>query len=130
MGGSPKFQMDNNQNTSANQGVQQNQKASIQRKTSPLEETLQKFIQGNFKQVNKQHETMSKNYDASIQFLEMQIGQLSHQIAVLRSSSGGFTCNTVDNPKSETCKALERRFEVITNRGEDEIVGEDLIEVE
>lgn len=36
----------------------------------------------------------------------------------------------MDNPKNETCKALETGFEVITNRGGDEIVGEDLREKE
>lgn len=36
----------------------------------------------------------------------------------------------MDNPKNETCKALETSFEVIANRGEDEIMEEDLIEEE
>lgn len=52
----PDFGWSNNQNTSANQGIQQNQQAPIQRKPSPLEETLQKFIQAtkiSFDQLNK-----------------------------------------------------------------------------
>lgn len=53
---------------------------------------------------------MSKNHDASIKKLEMQIGQLSIQIAALPSSSGGFTSNTIDNPKNEYCKAIEIGF--------------------
>lgn len=53
---------------------------------------------------------MSKNHDASIKKLEMQIGQLSRQIADLPSSSGGFTGNTMNNPKNETCNALEEGF--------------------
>lgn len=73
---------------------------------------------------------MSKNHDASINFLEMQIGQLSWKIVVLPSFSGGFTSNIVDNPKNKTCKALETGFKVITNRDEDEIMEEDLIEEE
>lgn len=36
----------------------------------------------------------------------------------------------MDNSKNETCKDLETCFEVITNRGEDEIMEEDLIEEE
>ena len=71
---------------------------------------------------------MSRNHNASIKSLEMQIGQLSRQIVVLPSSSGGFTGNTVDNPKNETCKALEAGFEVITNIGKDEVMEEVLIE--
>lgn len=109
----PNFRCNNNHNTSVNQGVQQNQQAPTQRKPSPLEDTLNKFIdatKSSFEQENKQHETMSKNQDASIKFLEMQIGQLSRQIAVLPSSSGGFTGSTMDNHKNETCKALEARF--------------------
>lgn len=73
---------------------------------------------------------MSKNHDASIKKLEMQIGKLSRKIHVLPSLSGGFTGNIMDNLKNETCKALETSFELITNRGEDEIVEEDLIEEE
>lgn len=65
---------------------------------------------------------MIKNHDTSIKKLEMQIGQLSRQITALLSSSGGFTGNTVDNPKSETYKVVETDSEVITNRGEDEMI--------
>lgn len=71
---------------------------------------------------------MSKNHDASIKNLEMQIGQLSWQKAVLPSSSGGFTRNIIDNPKNETCKALKADFEVITNICKDKVVEEVLIE--
>ena len=58
----------------------------------------------------------------------MQVGQIYRQIVALPSSSGGFRGNIMDNPKNETCKALETSFQVITNRGEDEIVEEDFIE--
>lgn len=60
--------------------MQQGQQAPFQRKLSQLEETLQIFIkvtQSSFDKVNKNHETMSRNYNASIKYLEMQIGQLS-----------------------------------------------------
>lgn len=58
----------------------------------------------------------------------MQIGQLSRKITALPSSSGGFTGNIVDNPKNETCKALETSFKVITNICEDDVMKEVLIE--
>lgn len=45
---------------------------------------------------------MSRNHDAFIKDLKMQIDQLSKQIVALPSSSGGFTGNTVDNPKNES----------------------------
>lgn len=97
----------------------------MQRKPFQLEETLQNFIQAtksSFSLVNKQHETMSKNHDAFINFLEMQIGQLSKKITALPGLSGGFTNNIIDNSKNESCKVVETGFKVITNRGEDEIV--------
>lgn len=53
---------------------------------------------------------MSKNHDVSIKFLEMQIGQLSRQIAALPGSSEGFIGNIVDNPKNESCRAVETGF--------------------
>lgn len=73
---------------------------------------------------------MSKNHDASIRNLEKQISQLSRQIVALLGSSGGFTGNTVDNPKNGCFKVVEIDFEVITNKNEDELVEEDLIEKE
>lgn len=70
---------------------------------------------------------MSRNHDASIKNLEMQICQLSRQINPLPRSSEGFTCNIVDNPKNESCKAVETGFGMIIEKGEDEIVKEDVI---
>ena len=71
---------------------------------------------------------MSNNHDVSIKNLEVQIGQLSRQIAALHDLSGGFT--TVDNPKNESCKAVEMGFEVIINKGGYEILEEELMEKE
>lgn len=113
--------------------MQQDQQAPFQRKSSHLEETLQNFIkvtQSSFDHVNKNHETMSRNHDALIKNLEMRIGQLSRQIVILPSYSGGFTCNTVDNPKNESYKIVETYFGFITENDEDEIVKEDVIEKE
>lgn len=56
--------------------MQQNQQAPVQRKPSHLEETLQNFIkatQSSFDLVNKNHETMSRNHDAFIKDLKMEI---------------------------------------------------------
>lgn len=58
----------------------------------------------------------------------MQIGHLSRQMATLYGSSGGFTSDRVDNPKKESCKAVETSFEVVTNKGVNEIVEEELME--
>lgn len=73
---------------------------------------------------------MSMNHDASIKFLEMQIGQSARQIVVLPISSGGFIGKTIDNPKNESCRAVETGFKVITNKGQDETVKEVLMEKE
>lgn len=56
---------------------------------------------------------MNKNTKASIKNLEMQIDQLSQQMAISTSSSGGFISNTVDNLKNETWKAIELRNIVV-----------------
>ncbi|XP_050896177.1 uncharacterized protein LOC127102896 [Lathyrus oleraceus] len=93
--------------------MQQSQQAPFQRKPSQLEETLQNFTkatQSSFDQINKNHEEMSKNQDVSIKNMEMKIGQLSRQITTLPGSSGGFTGNTVDNPKNETCKVVNTDY--------------------
>ena len=70
---------------------------------------------------------MSRNHDASIKNLETHIGQLSWQIAVLPSSSRGFTNNTIDNPKNETWKVVETNFGVVTKMDKAERVQEDEI---
>lgn len=59
---------------------------------------------------------MSRNHDASIKNLETQIDQLSRKIVVLPSSSEGFTGNTIDNPKNETCRVIETNFRVVIKR--------------
>lgn len=55
---------------------------------------------------------MSKNTEASTNFLEKQIGQLSRQMAAQASSSEGFVWNTDDNLKNKSFKAIE-----LINRG-------------
>lgn len=60
----------------------------------------------------------------------MHICLLSRQIDTLPSSSGWFIGSTIDNPKNELCKDVETGFGVITEKDEDEIVKEDMIETE
>ncbi|GAU41120.1 hypothetical protein TSUD_288100 [Trifolium subterraneum] len=91
------------------------------RKPSPLEETLNKFMQmsqNNFEMMKSSVEAMkasqeasNRNHEASIRNLETQIRQVSKQVAT--QSSGGFAGNTVDNPKNESCKAIGLRSRVV-----------------
>lgn len=108
--------------------MQQSQQAPFQRKTSQLEETFHNFIkvtQSSFNQVTKNHEEISRNQDATIKNMEMNIDELSRQITALPSSSGGFTGNTVDNSKNETCKVVDTNLGVIIEKGKDEIEKEE-----
>ncbi|CAJ2677643.1 unnamed protein product [Trifolium pratense] len=96
---------------SSSQGNSQNPPA---RKPSPLEETINKFMQmtqSNFEAMRASQETSNRNHEASIRNLETQIGQISKQVAA--QSSGGFAGNTLDNPKNESCKAIELRSRVV-----------------
>ncbi|MCI01932.1 hypothetical protein A2U01_0022962, partial [Trifolium medium] len=91
------------------QGAQQH------RKLSPLEEAFNQFVklsQANFENM----QATAVNQGASIKNLKNQIGQLSKLITNL---SKDYACNTVDNPKKETCKAIgERRKSIVENRGD------------
>jgi hypothetical protein len=99
-----------------NQGnsFQGNSQTQQPRKPSPLEETLNKFMQmtqTNFEGMKASQELAQKNNEASIKNLETQIGQLSRQVAT--TQNGGFGGNTVDNPKNESCKAIGLRSRVV-----------------
>ncbi|KAK2436917.1 hypothetical protein QL285_021877 [Trifolium repens] len=99
-----------------NQGnsLQGNSQTQQPRKPSPLEETLNKFIQmtqTNFEGMKASQELAQKNNEASIKNLETQIGQLSRQVAA--TQNGGFGGNTVDNPKNESCNAIGSRSRVV-----------------
>lgn len=50
---------------------------------------------------------MSKNHEASIKNLEMQIRKLSRQVASIPGFSGWFIGNIIDNPNNETYKSIE-----------------------
>lgn len=58
----------------------------------------------------------------SIKNLETYIVQLSKQIASFPSSSGGFTCNAVDNPKKEMWEVVETDLGFVSKKGEAERV--------
>ncbi|WJX14409.1 hypothetical protein P8452_04679 [Trifolium repens] len=97
-------------------GENQNQSPNLpqQSRASPLEDTLTQFIkmtQSNFETMRINQETSNENHKASIKNLEVQIGQLSKQMA--SSSSGGFEGNTCENPRKESCNAIELRSRVV-----------------
>lgn len=52
----------------------------------------------------------------SINKLEMKISQLSRQMGVQASLSGGFIGNTVENSKNESCKVIELRNRVVPSK--------------
>ena len=60
----------------------------------------------------------------------MKIDQLSRQIVVLPSLSGGFTDNTIDSPKNETCKVLDTSLGEIIKQDKDDTTKEGVIERE
>jgi len=74
------------------------------------EETMINFMkmtQGNFEEMKKSQEAERKNNEASRKMLETQIGQMAKQLA--EQSKGGFSGNTKENPKNETCNVIELR---------------------
>lgn len=56
---------------------------------------------------------MSKNTEASIKNLEIQIGRLSIELAEQPSSSGFFGGNTIDNLKNDSCKDIMLKNRVV-----------------
>lgn len=55
---------------------------------------------------------MNKNHETSIKNLDMQIGKLSRRVISITCSSGGVIGNNDDDPKNETCKAIELGYGV------------------
>ncbi|MCI18432.1 hypothetical protein A2U01_0039586, partial [Trifolium medium] len=70
------------------------------------------MTQGYFEAMKTSQETSNKNQEALIKNLEVQMGQLSRQFSNLQGS-GGFGGNTQDNPKNESCKAINLRNRVV-----------------
>jgi len=80
------------------------------RKPSALEETMINFMkmtQGNFEEIKKSQEAERKNNETSRKMFETQIGQMAKKIA--KQNKGGFSGNTKENPKNESCNAIELR---------------------
>jgi len=78
-----------------------------QQKPLAFEEAMTSFVkmtQTNFQEINASQEVVQINNEASMKNLENQIGQLGKQVA--NQSSGGFSGNTQDNPKNESCKVI------------------------
>ncbi|XP_045822039.1 uncharacterized protein LOC123914922 [Trifolium pratense] len=100
---------------------QSSSQSSQQRKPSQLEDTLSQFIkvtQGNFEamkisqdQLKANQDIANKNHEASIKNLENQMGQLSRQFSATQNN--GFEGSTKDNPRNETCKAINLRSRVV-----------------
>jgi len=66
-----------------------------------------KMTQGKFEEMKKSQQAEKKNNEASRKLLETQIRQMAKQLA--EQSKGGFSGNTKENPKNETCNAIELR---------------------
>ena len=66
-----------------------------------------KMTQGHFEELKKSQEAERRNNEASRKMLETQIGQMAKQIA--EQSKGGFSGTTKENPKNESCNAIELR---------------------
>ncbi|GAU38817.1 hypothetical protein TSUD_163920 [Trifolium subterraneum] len=126
----PNFGWGGNQNQSQPQASSQN---SQTRKPSQLEDVLALFIkvtQGNFeemkisqKQMKANQDIANKNHEASIKSVETQIGQLSRQFSATQNK--GFEGSTKDNPRNESCMAINLRSrevpspEVVTKKKSD-----------
>lgn len=86
------------------------QQQQQQRKPSALEETMINFMkmtQENFEEMKKSEEAERKNNEASRKMLETQLGQLAKQLS--EQNKVGFSGNTTENPKNESCNAIELR---------------------
>ncbi|GAU15420.1 hypothetical protein TSUD_44570 [Trifolium subterraneum] len=147
----PNFSWGENQHQSQQQASSQN---SQPRQQSPLEDALAQFIkvtQGNFEemkisqnqlkanqeQMKANQDIANKNHEASIKSVETQIGQLSRQFSATKNK--GFEGSTKDNPRNESCMAINLRSrevpspEVVTKKKselKDEGVNESEREVE
>jgi len=75
---------------------------SLYDRTTKLEETLAQFMQVSM--------STQKSTESAIKNLEVQVGQLSKQLA--ERSSNSFTANIEKNPKEE-CKAVLTRSRMV-----------------
>jgi hypothetical protein len=61
----------------------------------------------NFENIMKSQEAERKNNEAARKLMETQIGQMAMQMA--EHTKGAFSGNTQNNPKNESCNAIELR---------------------
>jgi len=81
-----------------------------QRPPAAWEEAMAKFMQmtqTNLEEMKASQEAERKNNEAARKMFETQLGQMAKQMA--EHTKGGFSGNTQDNPKNESCKAIELR---------------------
>ncbi|KAI5414110.1 hypothetical protein KIW84_058305 [Lathyrus oleraceus] len=80
-----------------------------------LEETLIeciKMTQLNFEKLNRHQETVLSNMETSFENLEIQLGQISIQLALKLRSSGNFYENILDSPRdAEFERAVKQECE-------------------
>jgi len=89
---------------------QPQQQQHHQRKPSAFEEAMTNFVkmtQTNLEEIKASQEAERKNNEAARKMFETQIGQIAKQLA--DQAKGGFIGNTKDNPKNESCNAIDLR---------------------
>ena len=91
-----------------------------------------KMTQSNFEELKKSQEAERRNNEASRKMLETQIGQMAKQIA--EQSKGGFSGTTTENPKNESCNAIELRSNKVlmplVTKVPKEVIEEEVVEVD
>ena len=91
-----------------------------------------KMTQGNFEELKKSQEAERRNNEASRKMLEIQIGQMAKQIA--EQSKWGFSGTTTENPKNESCNAIELRSNKVlmplVPKVPKKVVEEEVVEVD
>ncbi|KAL5142332.1 hypothetical protein HKD37_09G025535 [Glycine soja] len=92
----------------------QQQRPSLYDRTTKLEETLAQFM--------KVSMSNQKSTESAIKNLEVQVGQLSKQLADRPSSS--FGANIEKNPKEE-CKAVMIRSKMVSMNEDEKRIGEE-----
>ncbi|XP_024626611.1 uncharacterized protein [Medicago truncatula] len=121
-------------NSTLNPLIPNPQQQQQPRKPSGLEKTMMNFMkmtQGNFEEMKKSQDIERKNNEALRKLLETQLGQLAKQLA--EQNKGGFSGNTQENPKNETCNAIELRSKKVLTPLVPKVpkkVDEDVMEVD
>lgn len=69
--------------------------------------SLVKMTQANLEEIKASQKAERKNNEVARKMFETEIGQIAKQLA--DQAKEGFTGNTQDNAKNESCKAIELR---------------------